>query len=53
MADIPIVEVRKVRIEYEIAPPVVQSAQPMLDAASLERFIIGVIGKAGSNRTPL
>ena len=53
MADIPIVETRRVRIEYEIAPPVVQSPQPMLDAAALERFILGVIAKRGSNRTPL
>ena len=55
MADEPqVVEVRKVRIEYEITVPNVPAVQqPNIDPAALERFVLAVMAKSSLSRTSL
>lgn len=46
MAEPEVVEVRKVRIEYEITVPNVPAVQqPNIDPAALERFVLAVMAK--------
>lgn len=52
--DAPVVEVRKVRIEYEIAPPNVPAAgQSNIDPAALEQFVLAVLAKNSLSRSSL